>query len=103
MDPLPPPLPPEPPPPVEPSPPPPESGGTVAMRAVGGLLAYVVVGAVAMRTQSAILLLPALIAVAIVIAVKGTARGFALGVFIGVGLTLLGVGLCFVALSGMKM
>lgn len=97
-------LPSEPPPPRERRRIQPERSRTVALRALGGFAAYVAVLflCAAGGGGPGPALLFALITFAIVTAVKRTARGFALGVFIGLGLTLLGVGVCFVMVANMK-
>lgn len=81
--------------PPEPPPKPRDSGLTIAGRAVLGFLAYVLVGWISLslrfRSVGPVVLL---VIIALGLAVAGKWRGFALGVFLGVGLTLLLVGLC---------
>jgi len=85
-----------------PIPPPAESRGEVAGRALFGFLAYVLVGWMSLQTRMGLTLILGLVVAAIVLAVQGKWRGFALGVFIGVGLTLLAIGACFAIASGLK-
>ncbi len=72
------------------------------MRALAGFFAYVIVGALTLRSRGSAILMVLLLVAALVMAIKGKIRGFALGVFIGLGLTLLLAGACFVMLSRMK-
>ena len=93
-------------PPLDPTPPlippPEEPRGEMAVRALFGFLAYVLVGWMSLQARVGLTLVLALIVGAIVLAVQGKWRGFALGVFIGVGLTLLAIGACFAIASGIK-
>lgn len=81
--------------PPEQTPEPKSSGATIAGRAVLGFITYLLVGwlSLSIRSSSPVLIVLLVIG-AIVLAVTGKWRGFALGIFIGVGLTLLLVGIC---------
>lgn len=81
--------------PPEQTPEPKSSGATIAGRAALGFLTYLLVGwlSLSLRSSSPALIVLLVIG-AIVLAVMGKWRGFALGVFIGVGLTLLLIGIC---------
>jgi hypothetical protein len=70
--------------------------------AVVGFLTYAAVGWLSLTVFRAGLgLLVLLLVAAVIMAVKRVWRGFALGVFIGAGLTLLLIGACF-AIFAMK-
>src|SRR3954470_12582874 len=77
-----------------PRPKPPGAGGT-ALGATAGLATYFIVGWISLAgLRGNITLLVLLLIVAVVLAVRGIWRGFALGVFIGAGLSLLLIGAC---------
>ena len=78
-----------------PTPATPTNSGRVAFRAVIGFLTYVGVGWLSLAASGGVSLLVLLLIAAIFMATKGLWRGFALGVLIGVGLTLPLVGACF--------
>ena len=80
-----------------------EPRGTVALRAFLGFLAYLFVGWLSLMARMGFTLVLGLIVAAIVLAVQGKWRGFALGVFLGIGLTLLAVGACFAIAGGLKL
>jgi hypothetical protein len=70
--------------------------GLVAFRAALGFLTYLLVGGISLSmTRGSPVFIVLLVGLAIVLALTRTWRGFALGVFIGVGLTLLLIGACF--------
>jgi hypothetical protein len=76
--------------------------GSVAGMAVVGFLTYAAVGWLSLGFFRAGLgPLVLLLVAAVIMAVKRIGRGFALGVFIGLGVTLLLVGACF-AIFAMK-
>ena len=80
------------------------SSGIIALRALLGLLVYVGVGWLSLAFgRGNFTLLVLLVIIAIVMAITRTGRGFPLGVLIGVGLTLLGVGACFLLFANFKM
>ena len=80
------------------------SSGIIALRALLGLLVYVGVGWLSLAFRRAGLSpLVLLVIIAIIMAITRTGRGFPLGVLIGVGLTLLGVGACFLLFANFSM
>lgn len=83
---------PPPPPPEEPPAPREEGAGMFIGRAALGLFAFA--AALAISLQLFLIPVLALVIWSVVLAIKGTFRGFALGVFLGLGLTLLGFGIC---------
>jgi hypothetical protein len=93
--------PPPPPPSSEPSPPARDSRAHFAGYLIGGFLLYGTALGCAFTSEAGLILLALVIIAAIATGLSGKARGFALGVFIGVGLTLLAIGLCFAAISKM--
>jgi hypothetical protein len=73
-----------------------ENTGSVVFRAFVGFFTYVGVGWFSLMVgRFGLMTMIALIIGAIALAVSGKWRGFALGVLIGAGLTLLLVGACF--------
>lgn len=78
---------------------PPENGApstrTIAIRAMAGFLIY----AVAFLSSRTGIEPVVLVVIAIALAIARVGRGFPLGIFIGVGLTLLGIGVCIARLS----
>ena len=83
--------------------PPKDSAGLIAARAILGFVVYLVCGALSLiggpiggPGLGPVLLL---VVIAIYLAITRKFRGFALGVLIGVGLTLLAAGACFVMLA----
>lgn len=89
-------------PPPSPPPEPESSGSDIAFRAFIGFCVYVLCVVLAAASAAAgLVVVGLLILLAIYTGIKGIVRGFALGVFIGVGLTLLALGLCLAIVSKM--
>lgn len=99
----PPPPPPDLPPPYDPPAQQPGSRSAVVTRAAVGFGAYAVLGILTIKIPYVGVLWVGLLLTAIITAASRTHRGFALGVGLAVGFTLLGVGVCFLALSNMRM
>lgn len=77
-----------------------DSSGLIALRALLGFMAFILSGWLSVMVLRQPLALPILVVlIAIVFAVQGKWRGFALGVAIGVGTVFLLVGLCFAAFN----
>lgn len=73
------------------------------MRVIAGLVVYVLGGSLVFSSGLGWLPLVGVIGAAVYCAVTGRARGFALGVLIGVGLTLLVLGACFALASNLRL